>query len=77
MRQQDNKPLSEYYKIFTSCIDVAEAHLGTLVLMAAATNKTNEKTTSDRFITCIFLAGVDTKKFGKLKTELNNAYVAG
>jgi hypothetical protein len=24
-----------------------------------------------------FLAGVDTKKYGRLKTELNNAYVAG
>jgi hypothetical protein len=28
-------------------------------------------------ITCVFLAGVDTKKYGRLKTELNNAYVAG
>jgi hypothetical protein len=27
--------------------------------------------------TCAFLAGVDTKKYGKLKTKLNNAYVAG
>jgi hypothetical protein len=31
----------------------------------------------DKFITCVFLAGVDTKKHGRLKTELNNAYVAG
>jgi hypothetical protein len=44
---------------------------------AAATNETNEKTSRDKFITYIFLAGVDTKKYGRLKTELNNAYVAG
>ena len=44
---------------------------------AAATNETDEKTSRDKFITCIFLAGVDTKKYGRLKTELNNAYVAG
>jgi hypothetical protein len=25
MRQQDNKPLAEYYKRFTSCVDVAES----------------------------------------------------
>jgi hypothetical protein len=25
MRQQDNKPLAEYYKIFKSCVDVAES----------------------------------------------------
>jgi hypothetical protein len=39
--------------------------------------ETNEKTSRDKFITCAFLAGVDTKKYGKLKTALNNAYVAG
>jgi hypothetical protein len=77
MRQQDNKPLAEYYKRFTSCVDVAESQWGTLVLTAAATNETNEKTSRDKFIACVFLAGVDTKKYGRLKTELNNAYVAG
>ncbi len=76
MRQQDNEPLAEYYKRFTSCVDVAESQWGTLVPMAAATNnETDEKTSRDKFITCIFLAGVDTKKYGKLKTELNNAYM--
>jgi hypothetical protein len=44
---------------------------------AAATNETNEKRSRHKFITCIFLAGVDTNKYGRLKTELNNAYVAG
>jgi hypothetical protein len=56
---------------------VAESQWGTLVPTAAATNETDEKTLRDTFITCIFLAGVDTKKYGRLKTELNNAYVAG
>jgi hypothetical protein len=76
MRQQDNKPLAEYYKRFTSCVDVAESQWGTLVPTAAATNEKNEKTSRDKFITCVFLAGVDIKKYGRLKTELNNAYVA-
>jgi hypothetical protein len=44
---------------------------------AAATNETDGKTSRDKFITCVFLAGVYTKKYGRLKTELNNAYVAG
>jgi hypothetical protein len=47
------------------------------VAAAAATNETNEKTSRNKFTTCIFLAGVDTKKYGRLKTELKNAYVAG
>jgi hypothetical protein len=49
----------------------------TVVPTAAATNETDEKTSRDKFITCVFLAGVDTKKYGRLKTKLNNAYVAG
>jgi hypothetical protein len=77
MRQQDNEPLAEYYKRFTSCVDVAESQWGTLVPTVAATNETDEERTSrDKFIACIFLAGVDTKTYGGKKTELNNAYVA-
>jgi hypothetical protein len=34
----------------------------------------NEKTSRDKFITCVFLAGVNTKKYGRLKTKLKNAY---
>jgi hypothetical protein len=56
---------------------VAESQWGTLVPRAAATNEIKEKTSRDKFITCVFLAGVDPKKYGRLKTELNNAYVAG
>jgi hypothetical protein len=64
IRQQDNEPLAEYYKRFTSCVDVAESQWGTLVPTVAVTNETNEKTSRDKSITCVFLAGVDTKKYG-------------
>jgi hypothetical protein len=47
------------------------------VQTAAATNETDEKRSRDKCITCVFLAGLDTKKYGRLKTKLNNAYVAG
>jgi hypothetical protein len=56
MGQQDNEPLAEYYKRFTSCVDVADSQWGTL-----GTNETNEKTSRDKFITCVFLAAVDKK----------------
>jgi hypothetical protein len=55
-RQQDNEPLAEYYKRFTSSVDVGESEWGTpAVRTSAATNKTNEKTSRDKFITCVFL----------------------
>jgi hypothetical protein len=72
-QQQDNEPLAEHYKRFTSCVDVGESQWGTPVPTAAATNETNEKTSRDKFITCLFLAGVDSKKYGRLTTKLNNA----
>jgi hypothetical protein len=34
---------------------------------AAAMNETNEKTSRDKLITCVCFAGVDTKRYGKLK----------
>jgi hypothetical protein len=54
IRQQDNELLAEYYKRFTSCVDVAESQWGTLVPTTAATNETDEKTSRDKFITCVF-----------------------
>jgi hypothetical protein len=66
-RQQDNEPLAEYHKRFTSCVDVGESQWGTPVPAAAATNETNEKTSRDKFITCVYVAGVDTKRYGKSK----------
>jgi hypothetical protein len=78
MRQQNDEPLADYCKRFISCINVEESQCGTLVPTAAATNETNEKMSRDKFITCVFLSGgVDAKNYGRLKTELNNAYVAG
>jgi hypothetical protein len=53
-RQQDNEPLAEYYKTFTSCVDVGESQWATPVPTAAATNETNEKTSRDKFMTCVF-----------------------
>jgi hypothetical protein len=54
-RQQDNEPLAEYCKRFTSYVDVEESKWGTPVPTAAATNEKNEKTTRDKFITCVVL----------------------
>jgi hypothetical protein len=43
------------------------------VATTAAKNEKNEKMSRDKIITCAFLAGVDTKKHGKLKIESNSA----
>jgi hypothetical protein len=58
-RQQDNEPLAEHYKRFTSYVDVGESQWGTPVPTAAATNETNEKMSRDKFITCVFCTSTD------------------
>jgi hypothetical protein len=66
-RQQDNEPSAEYYKRFTSCIDVGESKWGTPVPTAAATNETNENLKRQVYNLRSF-AGVDTKRYGKVET---------
>jgi hypothetical protein len=63
-RQQDNEPLAEDYKIFTSCVYVGESQWGTPVPTVAATNETNEKTSRKKFITC----GSGYQKVWKVET---------
>jgi hypothetical protein len=69
-RQQDNEPLAERYKRFTSCVDVGESQWGTPVPLVAATNETNEKRSRDKFITCVFLQewipkGMESRNYPK------------
>jgi hypothetical protein len=64
-RQQDNEQLAEYYKRFTSCVDVRESELGISVPTAAATNERNEKTSRNESMTCVFLQGVGYQKVWK------------
>jgi hypothetical protein len=66
-RQQDNELLAEHYKRFTLCVDVGESQWGTPVQTAAAMDETNEKTSRDKFITFVVFAGVDIRRYGKLK----------
>jgi hypothetical protein len=63
-REQDNEPLAEYYKRFTSYVLMWENANGG---PQCRRWQTNEKTSRDKFITCVCFAGVDTKRYGKLK----------
>jgi hypothetical protein len=68
-RQQDNEPLAEYYKRFTSCVDVGESQRETPVPTVAAINETNEKMSRDKFITCIFFCRSGYQKVWKVETK--------
>jgi hypothetical protein len=55
MTSSARQPLAEYYKRFSSCVDVGESQWGTPVPTAAAMNVRNVKTSRDQFITCVVL----------------------
>ena len=54
-------------------MEVKESQWGMMV----PTKIGSDKTTKNKFLACVFLAGVDQKKYGKMINELNNAYLAG
>ena len=70
MRQQDKEPLAEYYKRYTSCVDVAESQWGTLVLRAAATNEAYEKMSRDKFYNLRFSCKSGYKKVWKVENQI-------
>ena len=77
MRQQENEGLASFYKRFTNTVKVTESQWGLLVPTRVASGGTNEAECRDKFLVCVFLAGVCKNKYGKLINELNNAYLAG
>jgi hypothetical protein len=70
-RQQDNEPLAEYYKRFTSaCVDVGESKWGSpvpTILRRQQQIKRMRNCQETKVYNLLFFAGVDTKRHGKLK----------
>lgn len=78
MRQFEDESLAAFYKRFTSAVDVTESVWGLLVpIQIVNRNKSGKKDERNRFLACVFLAGVDGKRYGKLVDELNNSFIAG
>ena len=73
MKQMNEESLVAYYKRFVGMVEVAESQWGDIV----PTKIGDDKNTRDKFLACVFIAGVNQKKFGKLINELNNAYLSG
>ena len=73
MRQQENEGLPSFYKRFINEVDVTETQWGTLV----PTKIGNDTKTRNKFLTCVFIAGVDAKRYDKVIKDLNNSYLTG
>ncbi len=80
VRQLERENLAMYYKRFINTAEVAESQWGTMAptrLMKKKNSKSEEKECRDKFLACVFLAGVDRKRYGRLVNDLNNAFLAG
>ena len=73
MKQQGDESLVAYYQHFNGMVDVTESQWGMMVPTKIGT----DKDTRNKFLACVFIAGVDCKKYGKLINELNNQYLSG
>ena len=78
MRQYDEESLAAFYKRFTNSVDVTEGQWGKLIPnKIVMNNKSEDDVERKKFLACVFIAGVDAKRYGKLVDELNNSYIAG
>ena len=78
MRQYEDESLVAFYKRFMSATDVVESQWGKMVPSKIVQDKSStDDEERKRFMACVFLAGVDRKRYGRMIDKLNNAYVAG
>ena len=77
LQQGDKESLTSFYKHFTNTVDVTKSQWGKLVPAILAAKETSNDVSRNKFLACIFLAGVDQKKYGKLVNNLNNDYLMG
>ena len=72
-QQRKDESLSSYYKRFQTIKDVVEEGWGPFVpTKMALENKLTAEEVSNMLLACIFIAGVDKKRYGVVAEELNN-----
>ena len=74
MKQQGDEALVAHHRCFIGMVNVTESQWG---MIAVPTKIGADKDTRNKFLACIFIAGVDRKKHRKLINELNNQCLSG
>jgi hypothetical protein len=74
LKQGNQEGLTAYYKRFINTAEVAETQWG---MLSPNKKSGKEEEKRNKFLTCVFLAGVDKKKYGRPVNDLNNAYLTG
>ena len=77
-QQRKEESLSSYYKRFQTIKDVVEEGWGPFVpTKMALENKLTAEEVSNMLLACVFIAGVDKKRYGVVAEELNNQFLQG
>jgi len=78
MRQEPKESLNEFAKRFLSQLDVTEDVWGRLIPMKMKGKPKDEQDRArNKYLACVFLAGVDRSRHGKAVEALNNDYLLG
>ena len=78
MHQFNGENLTNFYKRFMYQVDVVESQWGKLIpTRIVRENASNDEDERKKFIACMFLGGVDRRRYGKFIDEMNNSYVSG
>jgi hypothetical protein len=78
VRMGQTEKLPIYHKRWMASVQVMETHFGPLIpTVISAQCKDDDTTANNKIKACLFLASVDSKRYGSVIDELNNQYLTG
>lgn len=79
INQGQTESLSHYYKRFKDIVEVVEAQWGEYYPSKLVDNTVGDDKAKVRkkYLACVFLAGADKSRYGKVTEDLNNRYLSG
>jgi hypothetical protein len=76
LRHHPDEDLTTYYKKWNNIVETLEGKWGTFVPtnLSTATNTTEIR---GKFLACLFMVSIDTRRYGTALDEINNTYLSG
>jgi hypothetical protein len=78
LKQEDKETLTDFYKRFLNQLEATETVWGKMTPEIMNTeNETNQNAARERYLACVFLAGVHKERYMHVIDDLNNDFLLG
>jgi hypothetical protein len=75
LRQEDKETLTDFYKRFLNQLEATEAVWGKMT--PEIKNESEQDDAREKYLACVFLAGVSRERYNTVINEMNNAFLLG